>query len=131
MDVPLVDLRPQHQEIADELRAAWDAILERSAYVLGEEVAAFEREYAEFAGVEHVVGVANGTDALELALRALDIGAGDEVVVPANTFIASALAVARAGATPVLVDVDPATQLIDVEQALNAVTERTRAIMPV
>ncbi|WMX49085.1 DegT/DnrJ/EryC1/StrS family aminotransferase [Streptomyces roseicoloratus] len=97
----------------------------------GEEVAAFEQEYAAFGGVAHCVGVANGTDALELALRASGVGAGDEVVLPANTFIATAGAVARTGARPVLADCDPGTLLLDPEAALAAVTGATRAVVPV
>lgn len=131
VNIPLVDLQAQHEQVRDEVQKGWDAVLARTAFVLGEEVAEFERSFADFSGVRHCVGVANGTDALELALRALDIGPGDEVVVPANTFIASALAVARAGATPVLVDVDPATHLVDPQKVAAAVTPRTRALMPV
>ncbi|HEX2039283.1 MAG TPA: DegT/DnrJ/EryC1/StrS family aminotransferase [Acidimicrobiales bacterium] len=131
MQIPLVDLKAQHEQIRDEVQQGWDAVLARTAFVLGEEVAEFEAAFADLSGVRHCIGVANGTDALELALRALGVGTGDEVVVPANTFIASALAVARAGATPVLVDVDAETQLVDVEQVATAVTPRTRAIMPV
>lgn len=131
MNIPLVDLQTQHEQIREEVQRGWDAVLARTAFVLGDEVAEFEQAFATFSGVRHCVGVANGTDALELALRAVDIGTGHEVIVPANTFIASALAVARAGATPVLVDVDPDTHLVDVDRVVAAITPRTRAIMPV
>jgi dTDP-4-amino-4,6-dideoxygalactose transaminase len=106
-------------------------VLERTSFVLGSEVAEFEAAFARFVGVRHCVGVANGTDALELALRALDVGAGDEVVVPTNSFVASALAVARAGAVPVLVDCEAATGLLDVADVERKLGPRTRAIMPV
>jgi dTDP-4-amino-4,6-dideoxygalactose transaminase len=131
MNIPLVDLAAQHAAVADEVRAGWDAVLARTAFVGGPDVAEFEREYAEFVGVQHCVGVGNGTDALELALRALGVGPGDECILPANTFIATAEAVARAGATPVLVDCDPDTALICVEAVAAAVTLRTKAVLPV
>ncbi|MGT2531776.1 DegT/DnrJ/EryC1/StrS family aminotransferase [Streptomyces nojiriensis] len=129
--IPLVDLKAAHAEVADEVRAGFDRVLAGTAFIGGEEVAAFEREYAEFAGVEHCVGVANGTDALELALRASGVGAGDEVVLPANTFIATAGAVARIGARPVLVDCLPDSLLMDPGAAVAAVGEATRAVVPV
>jgi len=130
-EIPLVDLKWQHREIAAELTPALEAVMTHTAFVLGPQVAEFEEAFAEFQGVEHCVGVANGTDALELVLRAVGIGAGDEVIVPANTFVATALAVARAGATPVLVDVDPVHYLIDPEQTASRIGPRTRAILPV
>ena len=130
-NVPLVDLRAQMAEIAVELAPEVERILSTAAFVGGPDVAVFERAYAEFVGVRHCIGVANGTDAIELALRALGVGPGDEVVVPANTFIATAEAVARAGATPVLVDVDQRTLLIDPALVAKAVTPRTRAVLPV
>lgn len=129
--VPLVDLAAQHTQVADEVAAGWAEVLAGAAFVGGPPVAEFEAAYAAWVGVEHCVGVANGTDAIELALRALDIGPGDEVVLPANTFIATAEAVARTGAFPVLVDCHPATALIDIEAAAAAVTSRTRAVLPV
>ncbi|MBM7770573.1 dTDP-4-amino-4,6-dideoxygalactose transaminase [Actinokineospora baliensis] len=129
--IPLVDLAAQHAAVADEVAEGWAAVLAKTAFVGGPQVTAFEAEYAAFAGVEHCVGLGNGTDALELALRALSIGAGDECIVPANTFIATAEAVARTGATPVLVDCDLDTALIDVDAAAAAVTTRTRAVLPV
>jgi dTDP-4-amino-4,6-dideoxygalactose transaminase len=131
MRIPLVDLSWQQREIADEVKAGLDRVIESNAFILGPDVAAFEEEFARASGVAHCIGVANGTDALELALRAVGVGPGDEVVVPANTFIASALAIARAGAKPVLVDSDPATHLLDVDAALARVGKKTRAVMPV
>ncbi|MFF0433592.1 DegT/DnrJ/EryC1/StrS family aminotransferase [Streptomyces sp. NPDC004327] len=129
--IPLVDLKAAHAEVEAEIRAGFDRVLANTAFIGGEEVAAFEREYAQFGGVAHVVGVANGTDALELALRASGVGAGDEVVLPANTFIATAGAVHRTGARPVLVDCAPDTLLIDPSAAAAAVGGNTRAVVPV
>jgi len=120
-----------HAEVAEEVELGFKRIISATAFIGGEEVAAFEREFAAFVGVPHCVGVANGTDALELALRAAGVVAGDEVVLPANTFIATAEAVARVGARPVLVDMDPASYLVDVDAALAAVTPATRAVVPV
>jgi dTDP-4-amino-4,6-dideoxygalactose transaminase len=127
----LVDLKWQHSQIADEVRAGWDDVLGDTAFILGDPVSKFEEEFAAFTGVAHCVSVANGTDALELALRAGGIEPGDEVVLPANTFIATALAVSRMGATPVLADCDPDTYLITPESLEPAVTERTKALIPV
>ncbi|WP_329129632.1 DegT/DnrJ/EryC1/StrS family aminotransferase [Streptomyces sp. NBC_01476] len=129
--IPLVDLKAAHAEVADEVRAGFERVLARTAFIGGDEVRAFEEEYARFAGVAHCVGVANGTDALELALRASGVQAGDEVVIPANTFIATAGAVARAGARPVPVDCAPDSYLLDPEAALAAVGPKTRAVVPV
>ncbi|GAA2775432.1 MULTISPECIES: DegT/DnrJ/EryC1/StrS family aminotransferase [Kitasatospora] len=112
-DIPLVDLHAAHAEIAEEVREGFDRVLASGAYIKGPDVTAFEREYAAFSGVRHAVGTANGTDALELALRALDLPAGGGVVLPANTFVATAEAVVRAGLRPVLVDVDEEHLLID------------------
>ena len=129
--IPLVDLAAAHAEVADEVEAGFKRIIAETAFVGGAEVAAFEQEYAAFSGLPHCVGVANGTDALELAFRAVGVGPGSEVILPANTFIATAEAVARTGARVVLVDCDPRTYLIDVDAALAAVTPATRAIAPV
>ncbi|GIJ27059.1 glutamine--scyllo-inositol aminotransferase [Micromonospora qiuiae] len=129
--IPLVDLAAAHCEIAEEVEAGFKRVIAETAFVGGAEVAAFEREYAAFSGVPHCVGVANGTDGLELALRAVGVGPGTEVILPANTFIATAEAVARAGARPVLVDCDLRSYLIDVDAALAAITPATRAIVPV
>ncbi len=129
--VQFVDLRRQHEELAEEINAAIQSVLTSNAFVLGEEVGAFEEEFAEFCGVKHCVGVGSGLDALTLALRALDIGPGDEVILPANTFIATALAVTQVGAMPVLVDHDPETYNLDPRRLTAAITRRTRAIIPV
>jgi dTDP-4-amino-4,6-dideoxygalactose transaminase len=129
--IPLVDLKAAHAEVAEEVEAGFKRILAETAFVGGAEVTAFEEEYAAFNGVPHCVGVANGTDALELALRSIGVGAGSQVILPANTFIATAGAVARTGARPVLVDCDPDTHLIDVDAALAAVTPATSALLPV
>jgi dTDP-4-amino-4,6-dideoxygalactose transaminase len=130
--IPLVDLAAQHAAVAADVEQGWKEILERTAFIGGPRVAAFEGEYAEFTGSAHCVGVGNGTDAIEIALRALGVGAGDECILPANTFVATAEAVARASATPVLVDcADDGTYLIDTAAVEAAMTPRTRAILPV
>lgn len=129
--IPLVDLTAAHEEVAEEVEAGFKRVISETAFIGGAEVAAFEQEYATFTGVPHCVGVANGTDALELALRAVGVRAGGQVIMPANTFIATAGAVARVGARPVLVDCDPVTYLIDVDAALAAVTPATSAVLPV
>jgi dTDP-4-amino-4,6-dideoxygalactose transaminase len=127
----LVDLAAQHDQVADEVALGWAEVLKATAFVGGPQVTAFEAEFAEYSGVRHCVGVANGTDALELALRALGVGPGDECVLPANTFIATAEAVARAGAVPVLVDCVEDTALIDVDAIKEKLGPRTKAIIPV
>lgn len=129
--IPLVDIASQQAEIADAMRHDLDRILSTASFVGGPDVARFEEEYARFVGVGHCVSVANGTDAVELALRALAIGPADEVVIPANTFIATAEAVVRVGATPVLVDVTDETLLIDPAAVAAALTPRTRAVVAV
>jgi dTDP-4-amino-4,6-dideoxygalactose transaminase len=129
--IPLVDLSVQHRHVADEVEAGFAEVLATGDFVGGKAVAAFEQEYAEFVGARSCVGVANGTDALEMALRASGIGSGDEVVLPANTFIATAEAVVRAGARPVFVDVDDDALLIDPALVTPALTERTRALIAV
>jgi dTDP-4-amino-4,6-dideoxygalactose transaminase len=130
-DIPLVDLGVQHREIAREVWSGFLQVIERAEFVGGAEVTGFEDAFAAFCGVAHCIGVGSGTDALELALRAAAVGAGDEVILPANTFIATAEAVVRAGARPVLVDVDPAYHLMDVEQVARVVGDRTRVLLPV
>lgn len=131
MRIPLVDLAAQHAEVADEVRAGLDEVFATTAFVGGPAVARFESAYAAASGVPYCVGVANGTDALELALRAVGVGPGDEVVLPANTFIATAEAASRIGAVPVPVDVDPQHLLIDPRAVRAAVGPRTGAIVPV
>ncbi|WP_182348881.1 DegT/DnrJ/EryC1/StrS family aminotransferase [Tomitella gaofuii] len=130
-EVPAVDLAVQHAQVADEVQRGWAEVLATSAFVGGPRVEEFEQSYAQLCGVAQCVGVSNGTDAIELALRAVGVGPGDECVVPANSFIATAEAVVRAGARPVFVDCDPDTYLIDTEAALAALTGRTKAVVPV
>ncbi|MDQ3740113.1 MAG: DegT/DnrJ/EryC1/StrS family aminotransferase [Actinomycetota bacterium] len=127
--IPFVDLHGPHLEIAAALRAAFDRVLDTSAFILGREVDEFEREFAAYCGTADSVGVASGTAAITLMVQATGIGPGDEVVVPAHTYVASALGVAHAGATPVFCDVDPDTGLIDPAAADAAITERTAAIL--
>ncbi|MBC2931422.1 DegT/DnrJ/EryC1/StrS aminotransferase family protein [Nocardioides sp. zg-1228] len=130
-NVPFVDLAAQHAEIAAEVEAGLAAVFAATAFVDGPPVADFEHQYAEFVGVDHCVGVANGTDALELALRAAGVRPGGEVVIPANTFIATAEAVSRIGALPVLVDCDDERLLIDPDLVADAITDRTQAVVAV
>lgn len=129
--VPFVDLTRQHEPIRAELGEAFDRVVGASAFILGEEVARFEEEFATYCGVAHCIGVASGTAALSLTFGAMGIGPGDEVIVPAHTFIASALGVVHAGATPVLCDVHRGTGLIDAESASSVVTDRTAAVLAV
>jgi dTDP-4-amino-4,6-dideoxygalactose transaminase len=131
MRVPFLDLSAQQAEIADEVLPTWRAQFTAAAFIGGAEVDAFEREYAAYIGARHCVGVANGTDAVELALRAIGVRPGDEVIIPVNTFIATAEAVTRIGAVPVFVDVDAEHLLIDPAAVEAAITTRTRAIVPV
>lgn len=130
-DIPLVDLAAQHAPLRDELRAAFERVLDESAYILGEEVAAFEQEMAAALGVPHVIGVSSGSDALLVSLMALGVGPGDEVITSPFTFFATVGAIVRVGATPVFVDIEPDTFLLDATQVEQAITKRTRAIMPV
>ncbi len=129
--VAFLDLAAMHAPIRDQLTQAWNDALTSSAFVGGEAVDAFEKQWADYCGTAHCVGVANGTDSLELILTALDIRPGDEVIVPANTFVATAEAVVRVGATPVFVDVDPDTLLITPEYLWSAISARTKAVMVV
>jgi dTDP-4-amino-4,6-dideoxygalactose transaminase len=128
--IPLVDLKAQHAEIAAEVAEGFARVIADTAFVLGPQVREFETAFAAFCGLPHCVGVANGTDAIELTLRALGIGPGDEVIVPANTFIASALGIVRAGARPVIVDCDE-YQLLDPARIEAAVGPKTKAVLPV
>jgi dTDP-4-amino-4,6-dideoxygalactose transaminase len=129
--IPFVDLKAQYNSIADEINGAIANVLQRGDFILGQDVRLFEEEFAAWCGVKHAVGVDSGLSALELALRAHDIGPGDEVITAANTFIATALGISATGARPVLVDHDPKTYTIDPNRVEDAITERTRAIMPV
>jgi len=131
MPVPLLDLKRQNLALEADLKAAFERVLRSGYYILGPEHAAFEQECAAFLGVPHVLGISSGTDALLLALMALNLGPGDEVLVPNFTFFATAGCVARVGATPVFVDVCPACFNLDVADAAKKATPRTKAIIPV
>src|SRR2546425_7194554 len=131
MNVPFLDLRPQYFELKDQFDAAYRRVAESGQYILGPEVESFESEFAAYCEAGHCIGVGNGLDALHLILHALDIGPGDEVIVPGNTYIATWLAVSYAGATPVPVEPDERTYNIDPDKIEAAVTKRTRAIMAV
>ncbi len=129
--VPFLDLQSIQLEHRDQLAAAFERVLHSGWYVLGDEVKRFEHEYAAYCGARFAVGVANGLEALSLVLRALDIGPGDEVIVPSNTYIATWLAVSHVGATPVPVEPDPHTFNLDPARIAAAITSRTRAVLPV
>lgn len=131
MKVPYLDLGFQYRAIAPSLEGSLEELLASGSYVLGKNVEAFESEFAEFVGVEHAIGVANGTDAVRLALQALDIGPGDEVVAPLHTFKATIAAIIALGATPVLVDLDLASGHAPVDGLCDAVSLKTRAIVVV
>lgn len=131
MVVPFLDLHAAYAELKNEIDAAYRRVMESGWYILGAEVDAFEQEFAAFCGVRHCITVANGLDALHLILRAYDIGAGDEVIVPANTYIATWLAVSYAGATPVPVEPEAHTSNIDPNRIEAAITSKTRAILTV
>ena len=129
--VPFVDLKAQYHSIRDEVRAEVDNVFESTQFILGDAVEKFERDFAAYLGAKHVIGVGSGLDALRLALEAAGVGPGDEVIIPANTFIATALAVSAAGAKPVLVDCREDTYQIDPTLIEQAITPRTKVIMPV
>lgn len=131
MNVPFVDLKAQYRTIAEEVNEGIGRVLESTDFILGKDVELFEQEFADYCGARFGVSVDNGTSALELALRACGIGDGDEVITVANTFIATASAIAFTGARPVLVDIDPHTYNIEVGDIEQAITDRTKAIMPV
>ena len=129
--VPLLDLPAQYSSIKSEIDEAISAVLRGSDFILGRELESFEAEFAAFCESEYCVGVDSGLSALEMSLRALDIGSGDEVITTANTFIATALAISNTGATPVLVDVDSDTYNIDLAAVRSAITPKTKAVIPV
>ena len=129
--IPLVDLRAQYAQIGPEIDAAIRRVIESSGFILGPEVEAFEEAFAAYCGAKHCVGVASGTSALELALRAFHVGAGDEVITVAHTFIATAEAISAVGARPVFVDIEPDTYTMDPQALEAAITPRTRAVIPV
>jgi dTDP-4-amino-4,6-dideoxygalactose transaminase len=129
--IPFVDLTLQHQEIQIQIEQSIQAVLQRGDYILGQALAEFELAFAAACGTEYGVGVGCGTDAIALGLQACGIGTGDEVILPANTFVATLIGVIRTGATPILVDCDPQTALIDLMAAEKAITAKTRALIPV
>lgn len=129
--VPLLDLKAQHATIRDEVRDAIDGVVESQHFILGPEVEALEREVADYSGCAHGIGVSSGTDALLVALMAIDLKPGDEVITTPYTFFATAGAVSRLGGKPVFIDIDPRTYNIDPARIEAAITSRTRAIMPV
>ena len=131
MNIPWVNLTTQHHNLREEINAAIQRVLDKADFILGEDVHQLEEEFAAYCGTKYAVGVDNGLSALELSLRALGVGAGHEVIVPAHTFTATAAAATFAGATPVFVDVDPETWTIDPRRIEDAITPRTRAIIPV
>ena len=131
MSVPFLDLRPVHEQLGEELLAAVKRVVDSSRYVLGPEVEAFEREFAAFCGARHCVGVGNGMQAIELVLRALGVGPGDEVLTVSHTAFPTAAAITAAGATPVFVDVDPDTSCMSPAALAGGFTDRTRAVLPV
>src|SRR5437762_2848603 len=131
LQVPFVDLAAQYSTIADEINETTSRIIQKADFILGREVRLFEEEFAAFSEARYAIGVDSGTSALELALRAYDIGPGDEVITAANSFIASALAISHAGARPILVDVDPSTYTVDVSAIEKAITPRPKAVIPV
>ena len=131
MAVPFLDLHAACAELRPEIDAAIARVLDSGWYILGPEVEAFEAEFAGYCQADHAIGLANGLDALHLALRAMDVGPGDEVIVPSNTYIATWLAVSQCGAVPVPVEPDPATHNIDPARIEAAITPRTRVILPV
>jgi len=131
MNIPFVDLQTQYQGLQPEVDAAVLAVMQRGDFILGGAVTEFEKAFAAYCGAKHCIGVDSGYSALELIIRAYDIGPGDEVITAANTFIATTLGISNAGATPVLVDCDPETYNIDVNKIEAAITPRTKAVMPV
>ena len=131
MNIPLVDLKAQYAHIKPDIDAAIQRVLDNTSFILGSEVAGFEADFAKYVGAAGAVGVTSGTAALLLALLAYDVGPGDEVIVPANTFFATAEAVSVTGATPVFVDADPQSYLMDVAAAAAAITSKTKVLLPV
>lgn len=131
MGIPLFDTREQLELLRPEIEARMKAVLDSGRFILGPEVAGFEEEFARYLGVEQVIGVANGTDALTIGLRALGVGPGDDVVVPSFTFYASAEAIVQVGARPVFCDIDPETFCVTAATVEQAITPATRALLPV
>ena len=131
MTIPFLDVRAAYFELKDEIDGAVARVLDSGQYILGSEVERFEEDYAAYCDTRFAIGVANGLDALHLALLAMDVGPGDEVIVPSNTFIATWLAVSQCGATPVPVEPDERTYNLDPARIEAAITERTKVLLPV
>lgn len=131
MKIPFVDLKAQYLSLKDELDGAILKVVSETAFISGRYAAEFERSFAEYVGTEHCIAVANGTDAIEIGLQAIGVGPGDEVILPANTFIATAEGVSNIGAVPVFVDIEPAYFTIDSRRIEEKITSRTKAILPV
>src|SRR5690348_13756767 len=131
MNVPLIDLQAQYASIRDDVRKAVDRVFATQHFVMGPEVAALETEIAAYCQTKEAIGCASGSDALLLALMALDVGAGDEVITTPFSFFATASAIARLGARPVFVDIDPLTYNLRVDQIARAITARTKVVLPV
>ncbi|MEO3404317.1 DegT/DnrJ/EryC1/StrS family aminotransferase [Mucilaginibacter sp. CAU 1740] len=131
MNIPFLSFTAQNDLIEDEIRAAFERVFQNKWYILGKEVTSFEQAYAQYNQVQHCIGVANGLDALHIALKTLEVGEGDEVITPSNTFIATWLAISQTGATIVPVEPDPQTYNIDVTRLEAAITPKTKVIMPV
>ena len=131
MNIPLIDLTAQHRRLRDEISSAVQGVLDRGDFILGQDVTKLEEEFAAYCGTKYAIGVDSGLSALELSLRAFGIGPGDEVIVPAHTFTATAAAVTFAGAKPVFVDADQETMCIDVDKIEAAITGHTKAMVPV
>ncbi len=131
MTIPFLDLKKPHQDLRDELTAAFQTVLDSGWFIMGQQLVEFEKEYAAYCGSKHCIGVGNGLDALHLILRAYDIGEGDEVIVPSNTYIATWLAASFVGATPVPVEPNPNSYNLDPNKIEAAITSRTKAIMAV
>ena len=131
MQVPFLDLKTQYQSIKSEVDTAVQEVIDSCAFILGPAVTEFEKNFAKYIGVKHAIGVDSGTQAIELALRAVGLQPGEEVIAPANTFIASVLPASRLGAKPVLVEINPKTYNLDVEKIEEAITPRTKVILPV
>ncbi|MBC3882226.1 DegT/DnrJ/EryC1/StrS family aminotransferase [Undibacterium sp. LX40W] len=131
MTIPFLDLKKPHQDLRDELTAAFQTVLDSGWFIMGQQLVEFEKEYAAYCGSKHCIGVGNGLDALHLILRAYDIGEGDEVIVPSNTYIATWLAASFVGATPVPVEPNPNSYNLDPNKIEAAITPRTKAIMAV
>jgi dTDP-4-amino-4,6-dideoxygalactose transaminase len=129
--IPFMDLRPEYEQMSGRIDAAIRRVIKRGRFIMGEELWLFEEEFARYIGVNHAIGVNSGSDALFLALRALGVGRGDEVVTASHSFISTADAITRNGATPIFVDIDPSTYCLDVSRVESAITRKTRAIIPV